>query len=506
MRKLIFTIIIALLLISCKEDKVVEPALFSVSGIVENENGDKISTDLFLISADTLTTKSKTDGSFIFENITEGEYKLIILPEEYLSLDTVVIVSQNINLTLKLQNKPNLSKPEAPTNFRVESISETEMKILWDDNCDFEDGYKVFRYSGDDKLVYTLPANSNAWADKNMKPDVAPQYKIFAFTNYEQSTSVEIIPRWQYFNFSNKNNIGFISKCEFNYNDELIIAYDNNNLKIVDSENLNQKSLITSDNSISSFAVSDINNHLYYGNESGKIFIYDFDGNSIIDELFYHEFNVEHLAISTNNKLLLSCDTLKIILYNLEDKSIVHEWLLDENKVKDLEFSNSMENILIGKGTKLDKIIELWDLNNFHLVNTCSFSHYGGLELEFSHNDELIAVSTGMSMEGQSFLLKTLDFSKSNNTYHHSVCSKFTNNDEMYLSCNNEDKYTSIQFYKVKDMLSIERNFYDDKIFTTRKFWIDISSDASSFVICGNEGIEKWNLYSEKKWAIYSLD
>jgi len=132
MKKIIITISLCLIfiVISCKEDKVVEPVLFTISGSVENESGEKISTDIFLISEDTLKTKSNTDGSFIFENVSEGEYNLSIVPLDYLRFDTVITVTQNINLKIKLNNVPNLGKPEPPTNFRVESISETQIKIL----------------------------------------------------------------------------------------------------------------------------------------------------------------------------------------------------------------------------------------------------------------------------------------------------------------------------------------------------------------------------------------
>jgi len=108
MKKIIITISLCLIfiVISCKEDKIVEPILFTISGIVENENGEKISTEIFLISDDTLTAKSKTDGSFIFENLPAGEYKLLISISNnaysYNNFDTLFSVSTDTFLKINI--------------------------------------------------------------------------------------------------------------------------------------------------------------------------------------------------------------------------------------------------------------------------------------------------------------------------------------------------------------------------------------------------------------------
>jgi hypothetical protein len=103
MRKMIFTIIIALLFISCKEDEIVEPALFTISGTVENENGDKISTKVFLISDDTLSSISSSDGSFIFENIPKDEYSIFIDDQNYAIYDTIFTLLNNLSINIVLE-------------------------------------------------------------------------------------------------------------------------------------------------------------------------------------------------------------------------------------------------------------------------------------------------------------------------------------------------------------------------------------------------------------------
>lgn len=505
---IIISIFLCLFIISCKEDKIVELALFTISGVVENENGEKISADLFLIAQDTLKIRSNSEGTFIFENLSEGEYSLTIIAENFLNFDSTFTVSKNLDLQIVLSKIPNTSKPELPTNFRIESISETEMKILWDDNCDFEDGYKIVRYSGNDALEINLPSNTTSWIDENMTPDVAPQYKIFAFTKFEQSDDVEIITRWQYFNFSQTNNIGFASKCEFNYNDELIIAYNfsNGNLQIVGSDNLTQIAQVNSENFITAFAVSNLNNRLFYGDDNGKIFVYDIDATVNVDELFYHEFKIEQLAVSSDNNFLLSCDTSRIVLYNLQAKSIVKEWDLDNFKVRDLEFSNNMKYFVFGKQDRFDHIIELWDFSILSIIDSYSFNQYGGTELEFNNDDNFIAVSSGTVMDGSSFLLKTLDLERTNIGYGASRYTRFNNKSELMISQYTSDKNPGISFYNLSDLLSGDQIYFEDRVFTENSWWVDISKDGNSFISCGNEGFSKWNLFSEKKWSIYSLN
>ena len=42
---------------------------------------------------------------------------------------------------------------QPPSDLRASSISETEVKLEWEDNCLFEDGYKIDRKAGSDQFA-----------------------------------------------------------------------------------------------------------------------------------------------------------------------------------------------------------------------------------------------------------------------------------------------------------------------------------------------------------------
>ena len=393
--------------------------------------------------------------------------------------------------------------PEPPENFNIESISETEMKLSWDDVCNFEEGYKIYKTNshGYYELITTLSANSTFWIDKNKDKNEAPYYRVTAFTKYQESIPSSVVARWQYFEFIKQSNIGITWKCDYNYNDELIITYNNNLLSVLNSKTLGQNSLITAQSLISSYYVSKTNNYLFYGTDYGKIILYDLNNNSEIKTLNYHQNRVEHLAVSPDISLLISCDTSKIIFYNLNEEKIIKEMDLNDYKVSDMDISNDNKYIVIGYMNKYEKKIELWNLDGFILDNTYVFSKYGGLELQFSKNNELIAVSSGIWEGGSSFLLFTKDFSKANNNYYDSYCSRFSKKDSLLLVCVPDDKNPSIQFYNIQDLLSYQRNFFTDRVFTKNNYWLSVSKNGDQFISCGPDGLLLWNLYNEKRWV-----
>ena len=80
----------------------------------------------------------------------------------------------------------------APTNFEIEVLSATSLKLIWQDNCENEDGYLVYKM---EQCNYwdstTVPANYEEWTDENVIPGILNYYKVCAYIGNDHSGCVE---------------------------------------------------------------------------------------------------------------------------------------------------------------------------------------------------------------------------------------------------------------------------------------------------------------------------
>ncbi|HNX15632.1 MAG TPA: hypothetical protein PK854_11930 [Oscillospiraceae bacterium] len=92
------------------------------------------------------------------------------------------------------------SAPKPPTDLTAAKDSETEptkVTITWNDKSDNENGFKIYRRdsagSTSFKLIKTLNANSETFADSEISPDLEGRYyiyRLFAFNDIDETTSV----------------------------------------------------------------------------------------------------------------------------------------------------------------------------------------------------------------------------------------------------------------------------------------------------------------------------
>ena len=80
----------------------------------------------------------------------------------------------------------------APSNLQIEPISATSVKITWQDNCDREDGYLVYkRFEETAWNITPIPANTEEWTDEDVIPGILNYYKVCAFIEDDHSGYIE---------------------------------------------------------------------------------------------------------------------------------------------------------------------------------------------------------------------------------------------------------------------------------------------------------------------------
>ncbi|MFC2010548.1 fibronectin type III domain-containing protein [Chloroflexota bacterium] len=84
-------------------------------------------------------------------------------------------------------NVTTLGPPSAPSNLSTSELSHRSVQLVWTDNSNNEDGFKIYRGS---TLVSTVGANSKFYTDSYLQPASSYQYTIVAYNQYGESNTI----------------------------------------------------------------------------------------------------------------------------------------------------------------------------------------------------------------------------------------------------------------------------------------------------------------------------
>ncbi len=80
----------------------------------------------------------------------------------------------------------------APSNLAIEALSATSVKLTWQDNCDREDGYLIYkRLEETDWNIINFPPNTEEWTDEDVIPGIVNYYKVCAYIGVDHSGYIE---------------------------------------------------------------------------------------------------------------------------------------------------------------------------------------------------------------------------------------------------------------------------------------------------------------------------
>lgn len=81
-----------------------------------------------------------------------------------------------------------------PENLQINVVDEDVLELTWEDKCDVEDSFQIFRKVGNKEytLIKTVPANSNIWLDNSVELGNTYSYRIYtANENYRSLNAIE---------------------------------------------------------------------------------------------------------------------------------------------------------------------------------------------------------------------------------------------------------------------------------------------------------------------------
>jgi hypothetical protein len=90
-----------------------------------------------------------------------------------------------------------LAVPAAATNLQATPVGETQINLTWTDNATNEDGYRVYRCTGNactpTAIVATLGANVTSWSDTGRAPGTFYRYLVRAFNGSGESADSNLV-------------------------------------------------------------------------------------------------------------------------------------------------------------------------------------------------------------------------------------------------------------------------------------------------------------------------
>ena len=77
--------------------------------------------------------------------------------------------------------------PLASSNLTTTALSDTEIKLTWQDNSNNETGFKIYRSASPFVQIATVSANTTSYIDKGLTPNKTYSYQVFAYNDQGNS-------------------------------------------------------------------------------------------------------------------------------------------------------------------------------------------------------------------------------------------------------------------------------------------------------------------------------
>ncbi len=110
-------------------------------------------------------------------------------------------------------NKTDLSLP-TPTNLTATPINVSDIKIIWIDNCSFEEGFRIERSDGGGFIeIIVLGENNTEYTDRGLNYGTDYTYRVYTFLNENESDYSETTV-WSDCN-GDWYGTAFVNVCDF---------------------------------------------------------------------------------------------------------------------------------------------------------------------------------------------------------------------------------------------------------------------------------------------------
>ena len=213
MRNVLYFVILTLVIVSCESPlEIQQHELDNIEGAhfnrTELKNGGDFSVGYengnIQTSKVELNWSQTTEEDFIFYKLTRNNNELAVfnniatttfidsLVGEDNYYDYQITVFAENGMVAKDTIEIKTPKWQTPSNLRVNGLSETDVKLMWDDNSDSEDNFKIYFYDDSTRSLidsFLVAANVTEKIVTNLDSLETYSFSVKALNSWEEDTN-----------------------------------------------------------------------------------------------------------------------------------------------------------------------------------------------------------------------------------------------------------------------------------------------------------------------------
>lgn len=284
--------------------------------------------------------------------------------------------------------------PIPPIDLEARSISETEIRLTWQDESVIEEGYTIFESIFNDSS-FSIVAQTDKDIETLLLSNKSPGiyfYRIQAFNQFGLSESsdtsrvlfIKLINEFRSGSrYADTNSIAFSPDSRF-------LADGRNGIRVWESyEDKNNEQLVysLSAGSITSLAYSPDGQYIASGHQDGIVGIWRSSDGELLDTLHYIINNNDVYSISfhpNSRNLAVGFDNTKIEIWDIIECQMIHYISGGGNLVIYRPDGQNIASIPIP-----EHVVYIWDVDNYRRIR--SISHNYVMAISYSHDGLLLA-------------------------------------------------------------------------------------------------------------------
>ena len=287
----------------------------------------------------------------------------------------------------------------APVNLQISASTEYSVTFVWQDQCNFEQGYvvKYIRQDGLDTTTVLLEASSTTYTLDDISKEYVYYFKVYAYTPFNESASLaaytgyrkEFVPEAQ---LTGLNSM--IRSLDFSTNSALLAAGDDNGqVRVWDTGTWSQRQSLSADTAavpdmVTALNFAGANPWLAMGDLGGTVRVVNSTSWSEVAYLFLNAYSLYDVKFSPNDQYLAAAQYKFIYVWATDGWSLSKNLTGHNDAIHSVAFSkNGTWLASAGK----DQGVRIWSTQSWSTIQTLS-GHTGAVNVvRFSPNSQWLA-------------------------------------------------------------------------------------------------------------------
>lgn len=266
----------------------------------------------------------------------------------------------------------------APVNLKISASTEYSVTFVWQDQCNFEQGYvvKYIRQDGMDTTTVLIPANSTSYTLDDISKEYIYYFKVYAYTPFNESASLtaysgyrkEFVPEAQLTGLSK-----MIRGLDFSANSALLAAGDENGqVKVWDTGTWSQRQSLSADTAavpdmVTALNFAGTNPWLAMGGLGGTVRVVNSTFWSEVAYLFLNAYTLYDVKFSPNDQCLAAAQYKFIYVWSTDGWSLSKNLTGHNDAIYSIAFSKNGA-WLASAGR--DQDIRIWSTQTWTTIQT----------------------------------------------------------------------------------------------------------------------------------------